>query len=89
MSELQHTLRQLHRELVAASRLDPDDRQMLETVLADIRTKLDQPAGAVDDEGAAAPGEALDATAVRLEANHPGLAGALRALVDALSKAGI
>jgi hypothetical protein len=89
MSELQHTLRELHRELVAARRLDPDDRQMLETALADIRKKLDQPAAAVDDEGAAAPGEVLDATAVRLEANHPGLAGALRALVDALSKAGI
>jgi hypothetical protein len=89
MSELQHTLRELQRELVAARRLDPDDRRMLEAALDDIRTKLDQPAFTTEDERAAAPGEALDATAVRLEANHPGLAGALRALVDALAKAGI
>ena len=89
MSDLQRTLRELHRELVDAPRLDPDDRAMLETVLGDIRAKLNQPAGTGVDDASTAPGEALEASAIRLEAGHPGLAGALRALVDALSKAGI
>jgi hypothetical protein len=89
MSDLQRTLRELQRELVEARRLDPDDRAMLEATLGDIHTKLDQPTGAADEDASSAPGEALEATAVRLEAAHPGLAGALRALVDALAKAGI
>jgi hypothetical protein len=88
MSELQHTLRELQRELVAAHRLDPEDRRMLESVLDEIRTRLDAPP-VDEDDTRVLPGEALDTTAVKLEANHPGLAGALRALVDALAKAGI
>jgi len=53
------------------------------------RAKLNQPAGTGVGDASTAPGEALEASAIRLEAGHPGLAGALRALVDALSKAGI
>jgi hypothetical protein len=89
MSELQQTLRVLQRELVEARQLDPDERAMLEATLADIRSKLAQPTGGAADEAAPAPGDALEGAAVRLEAGHPGLAGAVRALVDALSKAGI
>ena len=36
-----------------------------------------------------APADALESAAVRLETGHPGLAGAIRAFVDALAKAGI
>jgi hypothetical protein len=43
----------------------------------------------VETDPAAAPGEVLEGAAVRLEAEHPGVAGAVRALVDALAKAGI
>jgi hypothetical protein len=86
MSELQHTLRGLHEELHRAQRLDPEDRAMLETLLEDIRRVLETPAEQP------APGErsdALEGAAVRLEAGHPGVANALRAVIDALGKAGI
>jgi hypothetical protein len=86
MTDLQRTLRDLHTELGSAERLSPDDRALLETVLADIRRVLEAPAAAP------APGEhgdALEGAAVRLEAGHPGLAGAIRAVLDALGKAGI
>lgn len=86
MSELQHTLRGLHEELHRAQRLDPEDRAMLETLLDDIRRVLETP----DQQPAAGErGDALEGAAVRLEAGHPGVATALRAVIDALGKAGI
>jgi hypothetical protein len=88
MSDLQQTLRELHRELAAAPRLDPAERAMLESAVADIQATLArQAAGA--DVPAASPADSLENAAVRLEAEHPGLAGAVRAFVDALAKAGI
>ena len=85
MSDLQHTLRDLHQELGQAQRLDPEDRALLETVLADIRRVLDSAqAGPAEVHG-----DALEGAAVKLEAGHPGLAGAIRAVLDALGKAGI
>jgi hypothetical protein len=91
MSDLQRTLRDLHRELGEAHRLDPDERAMLESVASDIQRALGQPVEPVDPVVAVppAPGDALEGVAVRLEAEHPGLAGAVRAVVDALAKAGI
>jgi Domain of unknown function (DUF4404) len=90
MSDLQQTLRDLHRELAGLPQLDPEQRAMLETALADIQQALAQAqpgeAGNVPD---VAPADALEGAAVRLETQHPGLAGALRAFVDALAKAGI
>jgi hypothetical protein len=86
MTDLQRTLRDLHTELGSADRLSADDRALLETTLADIRRVLEGPAAAP------APGEhgdTLEGAAVRLEAGHPGLAGAIRAVLDALGKAGI
>jgi siroheme synthase len=89
MSDLQQTLHDLHRELAGARQIDPQERAMLEATLADIQSALARPEipGTVAD--ARPPGEALEGAAVRLEAGHPTLAGAVRALVDALSKAGI
>jgi len=86
MSELQHTLRGLHEELHRAQRLDPDDRAMLETLLDDIRRVLEAPA---ERPVPGERGDALEGAAVRLEAGHPGVANALRAVIDALGKAGI
>lgn len=85
MSELQQTLTALHDELTQAQRLAPEDRALLETVLADIRRILD------DSHVESAPdrGDRLEGAAVRLEAGHPALAGAIRAVLDALGKAGI
>jgi hypothetical protein len=86
MSELQQTLRELHQELGQAERLAPEDRAMLETVLADIQRLLGAPQAT---PAAEMHGDALEGAAVRLEAGHPGVAGAIRAVLDALAKAGI
>jgi Xaa-Pro aminopeptidase len=90
MSDLQQTLRDLHRELADVPQLDPEQRALLEAALTDIQQALaqEQPGatGAVPD---IVPADALEGAAVRLETKHPGLAGAVRAFVDALTKAGI
>ena len=86
MTDLQRTLRDLHTELGSADHLSADDRALLETVLADIRRVLEAPAAA---PATGEHGDALEGAAVRLEAGHPGLAGAIRAVLDALGKAGI
>jgi predicted component of type VI protein secretion system len=85
MSELRQTLSNLHDELKQAHRLAPEDRALLETVLADIHRVLDDSAV----ESASDRGDRLEGAAVKLEAGHPGLAGAIRAVLDALAKAGI
>jgi hypothetical protein len=88
MSDLQRTLRTLHDELARAGRLDRDDRALLEATLADIQRAL-QASTPRESPAAADHGDALEGAAVRLEAEHPGVAAAVRALVDALGKAGI
>jgi hypothetical protein len=89
MNELQQTLQALHRELAAAGQLDPHERAMLETAIGDIQSALRRQPDTAAPALEPTPADALDGAAVRLEAGHPGLAGALRALVDALGKAGI
>ncbi len=92
MSDLHDTLQGLHDELRRAERLEPDDRALLESLLGDIRRLLEttQPAPATAQPSDATPhGDALEGAAVRLEAGHPGVAGAIRAVLDALGKAGI
>lgn len=88
MSDLQRTLLDLHHKLGEAHRLDPDERAMLAAAVEEIRLAL-----ASDPQVAEAPpvppGDALEGAAVRLEAEHPSLATAVRAVVDALGKAGI
>ncbi len=92
MSELHQTLQGLHEELRSADRLEPGDRELLESLLGDIRRLLETTrAGSADEQpaGAVPHGDALEGAAVRLEAVHPGVAGAIRAVLDALGKAGI
>lgn len=92
MSELHDTLQGLHRELARADRLEPEDRALLETLLGDIRRLLETPKVATAAPAAASaqqPGVALEGAAVKLEAGHPGVAAAIRAVLDALGKAGI
>jgi len=86
MSDLQKTLRDLHRELGETRSLAPQDRAMLESALGDIQRALQ---GSEPVASADAPGDALEGAAVRLEAGHPGLAATVRSVIDALSKAGI
>jgi hypothetical protein len=85
---LQRTLLDLHHRLGEAHRLDPDERAMLEAAVEDIRRALAHDA-VMADAPPQPPGDALEGAAVRLEAEHPSLASALRAVVDALGKAGI
>lgn len=86
MGELKQTVQNLHEELAKAQQLGPGDRALLEAALADIRRALDSaPAATAPDAG----GDRLEGAAVRLEAEHPGLAGAIRSVLDALAKAGI
>jgi hypothetical protein len=92
MSELQQTLRDLHRELAGVTQIDPEHRALLEAALADIQHALAEQGAAgsaPDPTQEVAPADALENAAVRLETDHPGLAGAVRAFVDALAKAGI
>ncbi len=92
MSELHHTLQGLHEELRRAERLEPDDRALLESLLGDIRRLLETTQSAPEAKlptDAMPHGDALEGAAVRLEAGHPGVAGAIRAVLDALGKAGI
>ena len=88
MNDLQQTLRDLHRELADVPQLDPQQRALLEAALADIQRAL-APQGQAGSAQELAPVDALESAAVRLETEHPGLAGAVRAFVDALAKAGI
>jgi len=76
MTDLKRTLSDLHTALAQADRLGPEDREQLQSALEDIRRALGH-------------GDTLEGAAVRLEAGHPGVAGAIRAVLDALAKAGI
>ena len=88
MSDLRSTLAELHRELTEARQLAPEERALLESTLREIERALERSTSA-STATEPARGEALEGAAVRLEAEHPGVAGALRAVVDALAKAGI
>jgi hypothetical protein len=86
MSDLKQTVQNLHEELARAQRLGPDDRALLESALMDIRRALDSVPEATSS---GEHGDTLEGAAVRLEAGHPSLAGAIRSVLDALGKAGI
>jgi len=86
MNDLQRQLTSLHDALREAGRLDANERAALETVLDDIQRVLDR---AADETTGGEHGDALEGAAVRLETGHPGLAAAIRSLLDALAKAGI
>ena len=88
MGDLRTTLLELQSELAEARMLAPEDRALLEATMRGIEQTLAQ-ATPVAEHEAAAPGDVLEGAAVRLEAEHPSVAGAVRALVDALAKAGI
>ena len=86
MNDLQRQLASLHEALRGARQLDADERAALEAVMDDIQRVLDSSA---DEVPGAEHGDALESAAVRLEAGHPGLAGTIRSVLDALAKAGI
>jgi chromosome segregation ATPase len=81
---LRGLLAQLHTRLGQARSLDAESRRLLTTLSRDIERAL----GRASEETAPARNN-LESVAVKLEAEHPGLAGAVRQLIDALGKAGI
>ena len=88
---LRELLGRLHRQLGAGGRnIDGEARQLLTTVMRDIERALEPADNGRENSGAAAAHTPrLESLAVRFEAGHPGLAEALRELIDALVKAGI
>ena len=87
MTDLRQKLLTLQEELGNARQLDPNDRAMLETVMGDIQRVLHHEPdkqSATDEHG-----DRLEGAAVKLEAGHPGVASAIRSVLDALGKAGI
>jgi hypothetical protein len=86
MSDLRQTLSELHEELARARELGPGDRALLQSAMLDIQRALE---GTPESEATTGHGDALEGAAVRLEAGHPSVATAIRAVLDALGKAGI
>lgn len=78
--DLKTLLRQLHTELAGARRIDSESRQLLDVVVADIEQ--------LGVSAESAP-RRIESLAVRFEADHPGVAAALRQIGDFLAKAGI
>lgn len=89
---LRELLARLHERLAASGSLDRESRQLLTTMVRDIERALGggaASAGSAGGRSAAAHARRLESLAVKFEAGHPGLAEALREVVDALGKAGI
>jgi hypothetical protein len=89
MSDLHEKLAGLHEALAGTRYLPAEERQLVETVLADLQRLLEADAQVGETGEAGEHGDALESAAVRLEAGHPSLATALRSVIDALGKAGI
>lgn len=81
---LRELLAQLHTRLGHAKSLDPESRRLLTALSHDIERAL----GRASEETAPAR-TSLESVAVRLELEHPALAGVVRQIIDALGKAGI
>jgi hypothetical protein len=90
LQQLRQTLQRLHAELLAAPRVDPASRRLLHEVLGDIERVLGEPAppGRTGARTGGAHAPRLEALAVAFEAQHPGIAGTLRQLVDLLDRGG-
>lgn len=85
--KVKQTLKQLHAELEAGGRPDPELRDILQTLAQDIHRALDQTAtpAAGDDT---LEGRAREVSA-KFAAQHPYLESTLRDLMDGLGKIGI
>ena len=89
---LRELLARVHERLAGSSSLDGESRALLATLMRDIERTLGTgpPAPGINaSQGPAAHAPRLETLAVRFEAGNPGLAEALRELIDALGKAGI
>jgi hypothetical protein len=81
---LKRNLRQLHQELAAGESMDPETRALLGEVADDIERIL-----ADESTDAGNIRNRIESAAWQFEASHPGLAGTLGEIADALAKLGI
>ena len=82
---LERQLEDLRRELAATQSLDPQCQVELAKLLPDINRLL----GATQGTAPRSFMEVLEAMELRFEAEHPGLAAAVRQVIDTLAAAGI
>lgn len=86
---IKQTLKQLHADLEAGGRPDPELRTILQTLAQDINRTLDQTPGQADvSEGDTLEDRAREVSA-KFAAEHPYLESTLRDLMDGLGKIGI
>ena len=78
----------LHADLKNARELDPQSRQLLAEVLADIQRLMAVQGGAAQPPSRSLA-DRLDNIVVRFEAGHPTLAASSRRLIDLLATAGL
>jgi hypothetical protein len=92
---LRSHLIELHDELAAVHRVDPQSRQLLGEVMRDIARLMDESAAAASGSSPdrsvtdrSLP-DRLERIAVQFEVDHPTLASSTRRLVDMLGKVGL
>jgi len=90
-NHLRSHLKELHDELAAVHRVDPQSRQLLGEIMRDIARLIDEPAATA--ASASSPDRSLpdrlEKIAVQFEVDHPTLASSTRRLVDMLGKVGL
>lgn len=85
--QIKQTLKQLHADLEAGGRPDPELRAILQTLAQDINQALDQtPPQSEDSDSLQARAREVSA---KFAAEHPYLESTLRDLMDGLGKIGI
>lgn len=87
-ARLRATIAELEQELRNVSEVDPDTRAMLQEAVEEIQGTLRTSNSAVTTEPHSL-NERLNIAAAEFDTSHPGLAGLLRRVVDALSQLGI
>jgi hypothetical protein len=86
LETLRRNLDRLHDELKSGRPLDPETREMLETVARDIERTLH---GEQDADSVRERLDRLEGAALRFEAEHPSFARVLTEITDALTKIGV
>jgi hypothetical protein len=86
LETLRRNLDRLHEELASGRALDPETREMLETVANDIERTL---RGEHDADSVRERLDRLEGAALRFEAEHPSFARVLTEVTDALTKIGV
>ena len=84
---LRELVSSLHEELERTPQVDAEGRDLLRELTGDIEELVGHDAPAPESRDTAA--ERVETAAVRLEAEHPRLAGILGEIVDALGRLGI